>query len=43
MARDISGVRLLTDQLPLEGADLRLASLTDLPLDALIERIDARQ
>ncbi len=33
----------LTGQLPLDGADLRLASLTDLPLDALIERIDARQ
>jgi HAD superfamily hydrolase (TIGR01509 family) len=31
----------LTGQLPLDGADLRLASLTDLPLDALIERIDA--
>jgi len=31
----------LTGRLPLDGADLRLASLTDLPLDALLAQIDA--
>lgn len=31
----------LTAQLPMQGADLRLNSLTDLPLNELLEKVDA--